>query len=452
MMMENYNRKLLVIDDDLFFCDTVRAAFSDSGIEVLTAQTGAQGLKLCAAAPVDVVLLDQKLPDTNGIDFCAPIIDCHDGTHIIFITAYPSFQNAVQAIKVGAYDYLSKPFEMDELLLTVNKAMRSSELERIAQVQHYKQKQECDRTVVIGSKSGLQEVRRLVDLAASSSSSVLITGETGTGKSLIAKSIHYSGPHAGGPFIAINCAAIPETLMEAELFGYEKGAFTGADKSTRGLFEMAEEGTLFLDEIGEMPLHLQAKLLGVLDDKQIRRLGGQSLKPVNVRVIAATNADMAAAVGERRFREDLFYRLSVMQIHMPPLRSRIEDMPDLCRHFVAQIAPDQHIVLTDDQIRGMQKYAWPGNVRELRNVIERAILLRKSAQIAPLCILDQQTMQPIETLNRDPSSKIDTLEAVEARHIAETLKRLDGNHTRTANALGVSRSTLIRKLKSYGLL
>jgi len=452
MMMKNHNRKLLVIDDDRFFCDTVRAAFEDSGIEVLTAQTGARGLELCAASPVDVVLLDQKLPDTNGIDFCVPILDCHDGTHIIFITAYPSFQNAVQAIKVGAYDYLSKPFEMDELLLTVNNAMRATELERMAQVHTYELQRDSDRTVVVGAEGGLRDVRRMVELAAPSQASVLITGETGTGKSLIAKSIHYGGPHAGGPFIAINCAAIPESLMEAELFGYEKGAFTGAEKSTRGLFEMAEEGTLFLDEIGEMPLHLQAKLLGVLDEKQIRRLGGRSLKPVNVRIIAATNIDMASAVRERRFREDLYYRLSVMQIHVPPLRSRMEDLPDLCRHFIDQIAPDQQIDLSDDQIKGMQNYAWPGNVRELRNIIERAILLRKGARIEPLRIMGRPSAQPEETACPEPSPDIATLEAVEARHIAETLQRLDGNHTRTAKSLGISRSTLMRKLKTYDLL
>ncbi len=451
MTTTTHKRKLLVIDDDRFFCDAVRYALEESHIEVLAAHTGARGLQLCAAAPVDVVLLDQKLPDTNGIDFCAPILDCHDNTHIIFITAYPSFQNAVQAIKMGAYDYLSKPFEMEELLLTVKKAMRDIDLERMAQVRHFEHKRDCERTVLIGAAGGLREVHQIVELASANRMSVLITGETGTGKTLVAKFIHYSGVNSKGPYIAVNCAAIPESLMEAELFGYEKGAFTGADRAAKGLFEMAEEGTLFLDEIGELPLHLQAKLLGVLDDKKIRRLGGQSLKPVNVRIIAATNTDMASAVKKREFREDLFYRLSVVHIHVPPLRQRIADFAELSRYFISQIAPDQHIVLAEDQIGAMQRYSWPGNVRELRNIIERAILVHKGPTIEPMRLVGQITMEPAKALSPAGQLKIETLETVEKRHIAMTLKYLDDNHTRTANALGISRSTLMRKIKTYGL-
>jgi len=291
----------------------------------------------------------------------------------------------------------------------------------------------------------------MVDLASANRPSVLITGETGTGKTLVAKCIHYSGVNAKGPFIAVNCAAIPESLMEAELFGYEKGAFTGADKASKGLFEMAEEGTLFLDEIGEMPLHLQAKLLGVLDDKKIRRLGGQSLKPVNVRIIAATNADMASAVKKRAFREDLFYRLSVVQIHVPPLRHRLEDLEDLCRYFIAQIAPDQDIRLAEGQIEELRDYGWPGNVRELRNIIERAILLRTGPMIEPLRLMGQALSEPPEELNPTCDAGIATLLSVEKLHIIQALKRLDGNHSRTAQALGISRSTLMRKIKSFGL-
>ncbi len=451
MIMTNPNRKLLVIDDDRLFCDAVRGALEAGDVEVQTAHTGARGLQLCAAEPMDVVLLDQKLPDTNGIDFCTPIMECHDGTHIIFITAYPSFQNAVKAVKLGAYDYLSKPFEMEELILSVNKAMRAVDLERMEQVRHYEQKRESDRSVLIGASGGLQEVQHMVDLASANQPSVLITGETGTGKTMVAKSIHYSGPIAKGPFIAVNCAAIPESLMEAELFGYEKGAFTGADKASKGLFEMAADGTLFLDEIGEMPLHLQAKLLGVLDDKKIRRLGGQSLKPVNVRIIAATNADMASAVKRRAFREDLFYRLSVVHIHVPPLRQRLQDLADLCRHFIAQIAPDQRITICENQIKAMHDYFWPGNVRELRNIVERAILLRNGPAIEPWQLVGQSFPEPAGEPAAIERPEAATLVEVEKQHIAATLKRLGGNHTQTAKALGISRSTLMRKLKTYGL-
>ncbi len=448
--MKNSKKSLVVIDDDHLFCDTVRYALQDLDIMVQVANTGGQGLELCAKAPVDVVLLDQKLPDARGIDLCSPILNCHDSTQIIFITAYPSFQNAVQAIKVGAHDYLSKPFEMDELTLTVKRALRTIDLERLEQVQHYENKKEIDSTVLIGATAGLRSIQHMVELASVNQSPVLITGETGTGKSLVAKSIHLRG-NCKGPFIAVNCAAIPESLMEAELFGYEKGAFTGAEKTTKGLFEMAEAGTLFLDEIGELPLHLQAKLLGALDDKKIRRLGGQSLKPVNLRIIAATNADIKRAVKERRFREDLFYRLSVVLIHMPPLRQRQEDLPDLCRYFISQIAPDQQIRLSDEQVEKMQTYSWPGNVRELRNIIERAIIVRKGSVIEPFCLVDQSLPAAGRQIERKSCDEILTLQVVEKQHIAQTLHQLNGNHTRTAKALGISRSTLMRKMKIFGL-
>ena len=441
----------MVIDDDRLFCDAVRKALEDLEVHVLTAHTGTEGLRLCAGAPADVVLLDQKLPDANGIDFCGPILDCHDSAKIIFITAYPSFENAVQAIKVGAHDYLSKPFEMGELRLAVKKALRCLDLERLEQVQRYQRKLECQRIALIGTNGGLQEVRRLVDLAAANRAPVLITGETGTGKTLVAKAIHYSANPADRSFIAVNCAAIPESLMEAELFGHEKGAFTGAVASTKGLFEMAADGTLFLDEIGEIPLHLQSKLLGVLDDGKIRRLGGQTLKPVDVRIIAATNVDMAAAVSQRRFREDLYYRLSVVHIHVPPLREHLEDLPDLCRFFIGQICGDRDILLSQEQIAAMQAYAWPGNVRELRNIIERAILVRSGPQIEPSRLLGQ-TITPRTANPFQPTlTAIQPLHVVEQNCIRQALGHFNQNHTHTARALGISRSTLIRKIKQYGL-
>jgi DNA-binding NtrC family response regulator len=438
----------VVIDDDRLLCDTVRHGLNGLGLQVLTAHSGADGLRLCAERPVDVVLLDQKLPDGDGINFCGPLLERCEGAKVIFITAFPSFENAVQAIKVGAHDYLSKPFEVGELSLAVRQALRTLDLEHMAQVQHFQGKREGDRAILVGE---LTEVRRLVSLAAANASPVLITGETGTGKTLVAKAIHFQGKGVDRAFIAVNCAAIPENLMEAELFGYEKGAFTGAVATVKGLFEMADNGTLFLDEIGEMPTHLQSKLLGALDDQQIRRLGGRTAKPVHARIITATNADLAQAVRARRFREDLYYRLGVMHIALPPLRSRLEDLPELCRCFIAQIAPDPEVRLEGDELAALRAYAWPGNVRELRNVLERAILVRTGKTIHPSRLLGRG-IESIPAAGPTPASAGPRpLEAVEREHIAAALRHFNGNQTHAAKALGISRSTLVRKLKTLGI-
>jgi len=449
--MQTQNRQLLIIDDDPFLCSTVAHALEDLDVAVDCSHTGAEGLRTCQAKAPDIILLDQKLPDASGNDLCKALLDCCEGAKIIFITAYPSFENAVQAIKVGAYDYLTKPFGAGELRLAVRRAMHTLDLERLVHVQHFQHRRESDRTILIGANGGLKAVQRLVDLAADHNAPVLITGETGTGKTLVAKSIHYRGHLAGQPFIGINCAAIPETLMEAEFFGHEKGAFTGAEDSAKGLFEMADGGTLFLDEIGEVPFHLQSKLLGVLDEHQVRRVGGQRIRPVNVRVIAATNADMAQAVKMRRFREDLYYRLSVVHIHVPPLRERPADLPDLCRFFISRISPDSNVRLGAEQIRFLQNYPWPGNVRELRNIIERALLLRSGTDILPAKLLGQNSIQAKAPINPDPSVDIAPLRDMEHDHIRKALARFGHNHTRAARALGISRSTLLRKLKSMAL-
>jgi DNA-binding NtrC family response regulator len=295
-MTKKSAKRLLIVDDDRFLCRTIAEGLADPGIEVTAVHSGREGRNFCAAQPVDLVLLDQKLPDANGIDCCAALLGLNERLKIIFITAYPSFENAVQAIKLGAHDYLSKPFELGELRLAVTNALRTIDLEQVEQVQLYKSRVESHDSSLIGARGALSEVWRLVQLAAHNPAPVLITGETGTGKSMVAKAIHYHGPDAAAPFLGINCAALPENLIEAELFGYEKGAFTGAAAAAKGIFELADQGTLFLDEIGEIPLHLQSKLLGVLDDHQIRRLGGQRFIPVRTRLIAATNADLAAAV------------------------------------------------------------------------------------------------------------------------------------------------------------
>jgi DNA-binding NtrC family response regulator len=371
----------------------------------------------------------------------------NDQTKIIFATAYPSFEHAVMALKAGAHDYLKKPFKLDELGHAVDHAFRTLELERIEQIQQFRSAREGDEAIIIGG-NGLAETLKMVELAASTRSPVLLTGETGTGKSLIAKAIHYRSPASRAPFLSINCAALPETLIEAELFGYEKGAFTGATQRKKGIFEMAEGGTLLLDEIGDMPVHLQSKLLGVLEDKIVRRLGGESTHFVNVRIITATGVDLESAMG-KTFRRDLYYRLSVFRIHIPPLRERRDDIPGLCRHLMKTIARGREINIEDAELEKLGSYAWPGNVRELRNILERAFFLQKGSAFLPSALLGDlaEVSQPAPPECPEVDEVNLSLADVETRHIKHVLDKFSGNQTRTAEALGVSRSTLKRKLK-----
>jgi DNA-binding NtrC family response regulator len=444
------------------FCRHAAQYFSDQPLDVCSASTGSEALKICAENWVDVMLLDQKLPDGRGVDLCPQFLSCNDQCKIIFITAYPSFDNAVAAIKVGAYDYLSKPIDLAELQLALDKALRTLSLEQTEQLQNYQAIKEGEETALIGKHGGLGGVQEFVTLSAAADTPVLITGETGAGKSIVAKSIHFAGRARYGPFISINCAALSDSLIESELFGHEKGAFTGAVGVKKGIFEMAEGGTLFLDEIGTLPLHLQSKLLGVLDDKTIRRVGGESPRPVDVRIIAACNIDIEQAVAEKNFRQDLYFRLSVLRITVPPLRERPHDIPELCRFFIRKIAKDQPVELPPEELEALKQYHWPGNVRELRNIVERSFILRKSNVLRPSELLWRQGQHPLPTL---PSSgakgggpvsahcerQLATLEEMERDLICRTLSAFNGNRTRAAKSLGISRATLIRKIKSYQL-
>ena len=443
-------RRLLIIDDDKFLCDLVAQFFRGDTVEVLTANRGADGVGIASKTPVDVVLLDQKLPDAQGVDICPALLKHNDQTKIIFITAYPSFENALEAIKQGAYDYLSKPFELEELKLTVERALKTLSLENVEQIHAYQSSKESEEAILLGKDAGLSEVWRMVGIAAESEVPVLITGKTGVGKNIVARCIHYSGPLGKRPFITVNCAAIPEQLIEGELFGHEKGAFTGAVATRKGLFEMAEGGTLFLDEIGALPFTLQSKLLGALDERKVRRLGGETARSVNVRVIAATNEEVEKAVAGGTFREDLYYRLNVFRIHIPPLKDRLGDVPELCRHFVHQIAPDGRINIPDSELARLRNYHWPGNVRELKNVIERSIILRSGNTIRPSALL----MQSLPSAPREASSAYEdedivSLDEIEKKYIRRALDALSWNHTQTAKKLGISRSTLNRKIKAY---
>jgi DNA-binding NtrC family response regulator len=444
----NMKKTFLVIDDDRVFANAVRDYLASESVEVLVANTAIEGLALCHQKKTDVVLLDQQLPDAEGHTLCASILKYNDQAKIIFSTAFPSFENAVKAIRSGASDYLSKPYDLEELGLAVRQALRTLELENVEQIQDYQRTRESEETVVIGGE-GLSEILKLVNLAATSDSPVLITGETGTGKTLIARAIHYRGRTRKSPFISINCASLPENLIEAELFGYEKGAFTGAVSARKGLFEMAEGGTLFLDEIGEMPMHLQAKLLSAIDEKNLRRLGSESIRPISVRIIAATGVKLEDFLG-KTFRKDLYYRLGVILMHIPPLRERRSDIPGLCKHLLKTLTDGHEVVLSETEIANLCSYDWPGNVRELKNILERAYLLQKGSEFRPFELLGQmpKAAPAAASGSTDAKSPILSLEKVEMNHIQYVLGRCGGNYAQTAKALGISLSTLKRKLKA----
>lgn len=445
---------VLVIDDDTLFCDAVSCADIGEDVTVFTANTASQGLDLCKQHKMDVVLLDQHLPDKNGSEICSDILSRNDQTKIILATAYPDFGKAVKVIKLGAFDYLAKPFDIDELSLTIKRAFQAIEFERVAAINSWKNKQEAEQSHFIGSSPAAQAVRNAALLAAGSKASTLLTGATGTGKTLLARYIHANSTLRNKVFLSINCATLPENLIEAELFGVEKGAFTDAHTCRRGIFEMANGGTLFLDEISTLPQHLQAKLLGVLDDGKIKRLGSEKTQKVDVRIIAATNSNLVHDIHAGSFREDLFYRLSVLSIELPSLSQRKEDIKELCHHFLTE---SQANAISNDEYCAMAEYHWPGNIRELKNILERAALLANGEALTPSAFLGDiptfpapvSTLQPPPTPAEYPSNY--SLKDIEKEHIKRTLTALKQNRSKAARSLDISRSTLIRKLKQYDL-
>jgi DNA-binding NtrC family response regulator len=449
--MINIKRKILIIDDNDTFCESVRDLLNDNATDVLIANTGKDGLKICTDIKIDVVILDQKLPDAKGVSLCPSILAQNEQTKIIFVTAYPSFNNALDAIKFGAHGYLSKPFEMAELELTIKQAFRTQELEKTEQIQNYHDSKESEEIELISGQGVFDEIHKLIDLAAESDAPVLLTGETGTGKNVVARAIHYKSNLPKKLFLTTNCAAFPENLIEAELFGSEKGAFTGATSSRKGIFELAEGGTLVLDEIGSMPIHLQSKLLGVLEEKKIRRVGGESIKRINVRIIAACNNDMEEAIKNKTFRDDLYYRLSVIRIHIPPLRARKQDIPKLCEYFIGKMSRGTKTHLADSELNKLIEYEWPGNVRELKNVIERSLIIQRGQTLKPSLLLRSGHSSSFPAVDNGSGSEyeVETLETIEKQCIGRALKKYNGNYSQTAKALGISLSTLKRKVKCY---
>jgi len=453
--MHKLKKNILIVDDDRNFSLSVRDYLGSDEVQVHVSHTGRDCLSLCTNNLIDIVLLDQKLPDAEGADLCAAILNCNSQAKIIFTTAFPSFDNAVKAVRQGAFDYLSKPFELEELGLVVKQALRTLDLEKVEQFRNYQSDRESEENALVGESGRISELQRLIDLAAAADAPVLITGETGSGKTVAAHAIHYRGPVKHAPFISINCAALPESLIEAELFGHEKGAFTGAAGVKKGLFEVAEGGTLFLDEIGEMPLPLQAKLLGVLDDSAFRRLGGTTLLHAQVRIIAATSVDLEKAIKLRKFREDLYYRLGVIRMQLPPLRERKEDLAVLCDFLIRKVAKGAQVRLGEKELEKLMLYDWPGNVRELKNVLERAVILQHGGELRPSEFLRaeaKKTVRPTREKSAHAAVPSTSLEEVEKGHILSALQEHEGNYSRAARAVGISLSTLKRKLRKYGMV
>jgi DNA-binding NtrC family response regulator len=422
-----------------------------AGYSIVAAATAREALTCLAREAFSTVLCDIRMPEMDGLTFLDELLKAELNPTVIMMSAYGSLDTAVACLKKGAYDYISKPFKPDEVLLTLKKAEEHLRLLR----ENALLKQELDRQgggrELIYRSSVMKDLLREVQQVAAVRSSVLITGETGTGKELIARALHFNGPRKQGPFLAINCSAITATLLESELFGHARGAFTGADKSHDGLFLSASGGTVFLDEIGELPLEFQPKLLRVLQESEVRRVGESKSRPIDVRVVTATARDLLADVESGTFRRDLYYRLAVVELHLPPLRERITDIPQLAEHFISRIARRERRtvpVLIPEVVKKLQQYPWPGNVRELENFIEKTMIFQKGETIG-------QDSLPGESLRKSPRDENFSLKEAVARmereYIRKALLATEGNRTRAAELLEISLRALHYKIKELEL-
>jgi len=446
------SRKVLLIDDDDSLRRVTEYSLHSAGFHVLSAADGKQGLAAFRADSPQVVITDIQMPGLSGYDVLQQIKTERPETIVIVITAYSSVEKAVDAMKQGAYDYLAKPFSRDELVIVVEKAFNLLGLQQENQRLRDELEYQIDFSHMIGNSDGMQHVFEMVRRVAPTEASVLITGESGTGKELIARAIHQGGPRSRAPFVAINCAAIPANLLESELFGHVRGAFTGAVRDHSGKFQQAHGGTLFLDEVGEMPLELQPKLLRVLQEMEVEPLGGK-IRSVDVRIIAATNQDVEHALEEGRFREDLFYRLAVIPIEMPPLRRRAEDVPLLVRHFLERFSRGNPPDISDQALACMMAYPWPGNVRELQNAVERLVVLSHGETIERQHLPSKLCTQASMSRNRVVELPAEgyPLEEIEKEAVMQALERNQWNQTRAALFLQVPRHTLIYRMEKYGI-
>ncbi|MFH1373588.1 MAG: sigma-54 dependent transcriptional regulator [bacterium] len=444
--------RILVIDDEDSMCNFMEIMLTKEGYRVDTAGSGKAGVILLKENNYDLVLADLSMPEMSGIDVLREIKAFKSEQDLIVMTAYASVDSAIEAMKQGALDYVTKPFKIDEIKLAIERSIRRKQL--ISENQSLKKQLEDNNSFdnFLGASESVVLLKKLTMRIAASDSTVLVLGESGTGKDLITKALHHHSPRSNGPFVTINCAALPETLLESELFGHKKGAFTGAISEKEGLFQVADGGTFFLDEVGNISTAIQVKLLRVLEDKKITPVGGTSPVEVDVRLVAATNSDLEEEVRTGRFRSDLFYRLNVVPIHIPPLRERKEDIKLLTGHFVSIFCQKLKLpvkVVSPRAMAVLENYWWPGNVRELENTIERAVLLNRTETLDVVDFPEKlRRPQPV-TVVSEAEAATPTLESIEKAYIHYVMSQTGGKKAATARILGIDTSTLYRKIQRY---
>jgi two-component system NtrC family response regulator len=450
---------ILIVDDEKNYLVVLKELLSEENYEVITAENALQALEIFKESDLDLVLTDMKMPKIDGIELLESIRSINSEIPVIIMTAYATVEKAVKAMKKGAFDYVTKPFQNEELKLTVRKAIDLYKLKRENLNLRHEVSRKYQFGNIIGNSPAMLKLYEMIEKVAGTKAIVLITGETGTGKELVAKAVHYNSPRKNNAFVSVNCAAIPETLLESELFGHEKGSFTGAIAMRKGRFELADGGTIFLDEIAEMPTALQAKLLRALQEMEFERVGGTKTLKIDVRVIAASNRDLSKEVEKGNMREDLYYRLNVVRLHLPPLRERHGDIPLLAAHFLnkyGQAVGKSHLEILPATMRQLYTRSWPGNVRELEHVIERAVILASGREITPADIASES--QEAENTDLDIDRFIpmqvklnEALEEVEAKMIKRALTRAANVQAHAAAMLGITKSLLQYKMKKYNI-
>lgn len=448
-------RTVLIVDDEESILQSLQGILLDEGLEVITAAGGAQALEKIDEVLPDIVLLDIWMPEMDGIETLVKIKASQPNIAVIMMSGHGTIETAVKATKLGAYDFIEKPLSIEKVLLSINNAMDYSRLEEEVTLLREKAR---DKYSITGDNEGIRQLKEQIRIVAPTNAWVLISGENGTGKELVAHTIHRLSKRGQKPLVEVNCAAIPEELIESELFGHEKGAFTGATAMKKGKFDLAHGGTLFLDEIGDMSLKAQSKTLRILQEQKFERVGGSRTIQVDVRVIAATNKDLEAEIEKGRFRDDLYYRLNVVPIRVPPLRDRVEDIPALVVEFLKEISSNMNLetkVFSEEALEKLKKYPWPGNVRELKNLVERLVIMTPGKEILGSHIPPPFSRE--ENLDTALASSLDAATIKEAKDhfekafISRKLQENKGNISQTADAIGIERSNLHKKIKAYGL-